>query len=256
MVLDPSLCLRADWPAPASVQTLITTRMGGVSRGPWASLNPAAHVQDSPADVAQNRQRIRETIGLDTDIQWLRQVHGVEVVTADSAQIEPEADACFSAEAGVACAVMTADCLPVLLCDSKGAEIAAVHCGWRGLAAGILERAIKRFESAPHNLMAWMGPAIGPTAFEVGRDVLAAFDQRAAEASWAASAGIAFTPSANNKYLADIYTLARLELNALGVTSIYGGGLCTVSDPLRYFSYRRDGVCGRMASLIWIKSSP
>ena len=237
--------LHADWPAPSNVHTLITTRQGGVSQGRFASLNVGDHVGDDPAAVAENRRRVQAHVPL--PLAYLRQVHGNRVVpAADCLDAPPEADAAFDHSRRAACAVMTADCLPVLLCDRAGSVVAAAHAGWRGLAGGVLENTIAAMQADPADLLAWLGPAIGPDAFEVGGDVLAAFTQAdpAAEA--------AFEPIGSGKYLADIYLLATQTLRRVGVSQIYGGRHCTVLERDRFFSYRRDGKTGRMVSAVWL----
>ena len=235
-----------DWPAPGNVRAVQTLRTGGCSHAPWAQLNLGDHVGDLPAHVAANRAELRRH--LPAEPLWLRQVHGVVAVDADIASGTPDADAAYARQVGRVCAVMTADCLPVLFCDRAGTVVAAAHAGWRGLLAGVLESTVAGMAVPPGDIMAWLGPAIGPAAFEVGDEVRAAFvahDPGAAEAFRAASPG---------KWLADIYLLARQRLHALGLGAISGGDLCTVSDSERFFSYRRDGVTGRMASLIWLAS--
>lgn len=233
-----------DWPAPANVRALVTTRHGGVSAGPYASFNLGGHVGDSPVAVAQNRALLRGV--LPDEPKWLEQVHGIAVADAASPEPVPCADAAVATEADRVCAVMTADCLPVLLCDQAGQVVAAAHAGWRGLVAGILEETVKRMRVAPESVLAWLGPAIGPDAFEVGAEVLEAF--AAVDRGDAA----AFRPgAAAGKWQADLFFLARRRLERAGVTRIYGGGVCTYADPERFFSYRRDGVTGRFASLVW-----
>ena len=238
-----------DWPAPERVACLATTRRGGVSRGVFASLNLGDHVGDDPSAVLANRQSLSGRIGARP--VWLRQVHGLRVIdAAEGGDFPPEADAAFTRQAGLACVVMTADCLPVLLCDEAGTVVAAVHAGWRGLLAGVLEAAIAAMGVPGQELMAWLGPAIGPQAFEVGGEVRAAFlaiDSRAAAA---------FQELSNDKWLADIYQLARQRLAGKGLARVFGGSFCTVSEPERFFSYRRDARTGRMASLIWLAQAP
>ncbi|MCG8994080.1 peptidoglycan editing factor PgeF [Laribacter hongkongensis] len=238
--------LTAGWPAPARVRTLVTTRDGGVSLAPYASLNLGQHVGDDPAAVAENRARLRAC--LPAEPFWLNQVHGIGVqeACADAPDVPPDADAGFTRQPGVVCAVMTADCLPVLLTDRSGSVVAAAHAGWRGLCNGIIEATIARMAVPASDILAWLGPAIGPDAFEVGPEVRAAF---MAHDPTAASA---FAAIPDGKYLADIYLLARQRLNACGVTEVHGGDACTVTGRERYFSYRRDGRTGRMASLIWL----
>lgn len=234
-----------DWPAPPGVRACATTRAGGVSQGPWASLNLATHVQDDPAAVAENRRRLSGRLNLPADPLWLTQVHGTIIAGPDNAS-GCEADGSHTREIGKVCVVMTADCLPVLLCDRQGREVAAVHAGWRGLATGVIEAALDRFAAAPTDVLAWLGPAIGPEAFEVGDEVREIFlaDDPAAEA--------AFRQNRSGHWLADIYMLARLRLARRGVAAVYGGGLCTYTDAERFYSFRREPVTGRMASLIWI----
>jgi len=238
-------CIRPDWPAPAVVRACSTTRAGGVSGGPWCGLNLAAHVDDDPLAVRENRDRLVAQLELPAEPQWLEQVHGVAVrtplVAADCA------DACFEDRPGRVCAVLTADCLPVLLCNTAGTRVAAAHAGWRGLLAGILEHTIAAFADPADQLLAWLGPAIGPTAFEVGDEVRAAF-----LAEHPASAAH-FAAGRPGHWFADLYGLARQRLARGGVERVSGGGLCTFSDAERFFSYRRDGVTGRMASLIWLQ---
>ena len=234
-----------DWPAPAHVRALQTLRTGGCSPAPWASFNLGDHVGDEPARVATNRAELRRQ--LPAEPLWLRQVHGTAVVDAGHVLQAATADASFSVEQGKVCAVMTADCLPVLFCDRAGTVVAAAHAGWRGLLDGILEGTIAAMQRPPADLLAWFGPAIGPGRFEVGSEVRAAFVARDAHAAGC------FRPH-GDKWLADIYSLARQRLQAAGVTNIHGGGHCTVSDAERYFSYRRDGVTGRMATLIWLEA--
>lgn len=237
-------CLIPDWPAPQNVKALQTTRSGGVSAAPYDSLNLGDHVGDAPLAVAHNRQLLASL--LPSEPVWLNQVHGVVVANAGAAECRPQADACVSPHPGAVCVVMTADCLPVLLCNDQGSVVGAAHAGWRGLCDGVIEQTVRSMNVSPYTLMAWLGPAIGPQAFEVGDEVRAAFvaRQQGAEA--------AFVPGANGKWFADIYQLARLRLNAMGITRIYGGGLCTHTDRARFYSYRRDGATGRMGTFIWL----
>lgn len=235
-----------DWPAPANVKALCTSRCGGVSQGVFASLNLGTHVGDDLAAVRQNRLLLTEHAGLPVEPAWLNQVHGTEVLVLDDWQGGVmDADASVTKAAGKVCVVMTADCLPVLFCDNKGQQVAAAHAGWRGLCDGVIEQTLKLFQN-PHDVMVWLGPAIGPATFEVGAEVRAAF------MAHNAGANRAFVPTGQGKYLADIYLLARQRLVAAGVTQIYGGNYCTVSQSQQFFSYRRDGQTGRMASLIWL----
>ena len=249
-----SECIVPDWPGmPASVGALSTTRRGGVSGGPYGDdngggLNLGLHVGDDLNAVMQNRALLQAS--LPSAPVWLNQVHGAHVVDAATAGGIPEADASISTRPGVVCAIMTADCLPVLFADSAGAVVGAAHAGWRGLAQGVLQNTVARMRDAgAGDIMAWLGPAIGPQAFEVGAEVRAAF----VDADPAADA--AFTVQADGKYMADIYLLARQALAGCGVRQVDGGSLCTVGDAARFYSYRRDRVTGRMASLIWIRPS-
>jgi hypothetical protein len=228
--------LLPDWPAPKHVRALQSTRVGGVSSEGYAGLNLGSHVGDDVAHVAANRSLLREY--LPNEPFWLNQVHGTDVVDAANAGILATADACY--------ARLTADCLPVLFCSEDGAVVAAAHAGWRGLAAGVLERTAAAMQVPGNRLLAWLGPAIGPAAFEVGEDVRSAF------VDGDALAAHAFSRHGHGKYLADIYHLARIRLAKAGVEGVFGGDLCTVADPARFYSYRRDGVTGRQATLIWI----
>lgn len=264
--------LRPDWPAPPAVRAVSTTREGGLSSGPYASLNLGDHVGDDPLAVQRNRARLRARAGVPVEPHWLRQVHGCtvsvlpSVPTSVPSSVPPSvppsvalnaatsaADACV-ADASVAfgpgsvCVVMTADCLPILLCDAAGGVVAAVHAGWRGLAAGVIEATVRRMRRPAGQLLAWLGPAIGPEHFEVGDEVRATFCAARAEAA------MAFRRGVEGRWLADLGLLARQRLGALGVRWIGGGEHCTFAEPERFFSYRRDGVSGRMASLIWLES--
>ncbi|MCW8918525.1 MAG: peptidoglycan editing factor PgeF [Gammaproteobacteria bacterium] len=236
-----------DWPAPARVRALTTTRQGGVSLPPYESLNLGDHVGDAPEAVAENRQRLRAALGLPAEPRWLNQVHGIRCCDASAITQGAAADAQYAQRPGVVCAVLTADCLPLLLCDAVGTRVAAVHAGWRGLLEGVIENSVEAM-GLGGELLAWLGPAIGPDAFEVGaevRDLFIGHDPHAAAA---------FAPSAGGKWLADLYRLARQRLAACGVHRVYGGGYCTFSEPHRFYSYRRDGQTGRIASLIWLEN--
>lgn len=238
-------CIIPDWPAPACVKALQTTRQGGVSAAPYDSLNLGSHVGDAPLAAARNRMLLNTL--LPSEPVWLEQTHGALVINAGHADCLPQADACIARHRAAVCVVMTADCLPVLLCDAQGTVVGAVHAGWKGLAAGVIEATVQAMEVAPQGLMAWLGPAISQKAFEVGEEVRTAFvaAQPQAEA--------AFISGQRGKWFADIYTLARLRLNALGITQIYGGGHCTYRERERFFSYRRDGMTGRMGTFIWLE---
>jgi len=256
-----------DWPgAPANIGFVCTTRRGGVSPEPYGpgpqaiattggGLNLGVHVGDDPSNVAFNRAILRGR--LPTEPAWLSQVHGAAVVRADrlGRGSVPEADASIAAMPGAVCAIQTADCLPVLFTNRAGTVVGAAHAGWRGLAGGVLEATVKAMRAeAGDEIIAWLGPAIGPQEFEVGQEVLEAFLAGAAEAGEAAvRAAFLARPGLPGKYLADIYALARLALKRVGVTDVSGGDLCTVTDASRFYSYRRDKVTGRQATLIWIK---
>jgi polyphenol oxidase len=237
--------LEADWPAPEGIKALSTYRDGGASTGRYASLNLGDHVGDDPATVAENRRRLRYEAALPSEPQWLAQVHGVQVANLDSDTPRGPADAAFTQRPDRVCAILTADCLPVLFAADSGEVVGAAHAGWRGLAAGVIETAFRALRVAPERMLVWLGPAIGPQAFEVGGEVREAF-LRQDEGS-----GEAFAPSPAGRYLADLGLLVRRRLGLLGVTRIYGGGECTHALGYRYFSHRRDGNCGRQATLIW-----
>lgn len=245
-----NLLLYPDWPAPATVKAVSSTRLGGVSEGGFSSLNLGAHVGDELQAVNTNRQRFSELAALPAAPVWLNQVHGTRVLQLPlAAQADVTADASYSRQAAQVCLVMTADCLPLLICNREGTEVAAVHAGWRGLVAGVIEQTLACFQSPASELLVWLGPAIGPSAFEVGREVRAAF---VAQNPLATSGFVALNAE---KYLADLYQLARLRLQQHGITAIYGAEYCTYSDPERFFSYRRDGQTGRQASAIWLHPS-
>lgn len=233
-----------DWPAPANVKALQTTRAGGVSTGRYASLNLGDHVKDDPLHVAHNRQSLSPL--LPTEPVWLQQVHGIRVIDAGTSSCLETADASFATRKEVVCVTMTADCLPVLLCDDAGTVVAAIHAGWRSLCDGVIEATVAAMPVQASHLMAWLGPAIGPDAFEVGGEVREQFIAKDARAE------TAFRPH-GDKWLGDLYTIARQRLQALGVSRIDGGGLCTYSEPEAFFSFRRDGDTGRMATLIWLE---
>jgi purine-nucleoside/S-methyl-5'-thioadenosine phosphorylase / adenosine deaminase len=233
-----------EWPAPKRVRALVTSRAGGTSAGKFASLNLSARVGDDPGCVARNRAILRAC--LPAEPGWMRQVHGTAVVDATRATPQTEADAAVTREPGRVCAVMTADCLPVFLCDRAGQAAGIAHAGWRGLAAGVIESAVRAMRVAPRELIAYLGPGIGARRYEVGGEVRAAFVDRDR------SAAASFAPGRDGKYLADLYALARARLAAAGVTEVYGGGHCTASEE-RFFSFRRDGTTGRMASLVWLE---
>lgn len=247
MTEQPRLIL-PDWSAPSTVGAFVTTRETGPSEGSFAAFNPAAHVGDDPATVERCRQLLRERLDDARPLLWLDQVHGTHV----QRQYEtppPRADAAVATSHDYACVVMTADCLPVFFCDRRGTRVGVAHAGWRGLAAGVLEATLDAMGCHPTNMLAWLGPAISNAQFEVGQEVFDIFVAQQAEAEEA------FEPSPYrlNHYMADLYRLARLRLEALGLVEITGGHFCTASDP-RFYSYRRDdGYTGRMASVIWLR---
>jgi YfiH family protein len=238
--------IEPDWPAPPGVRAAFTLRAGGVSEPPYDSLNCAAHVGDAPHAVAENRRRVRARLELPSEPGWLEQVHGaVAIALGGESAVGAVADAAVAREPGRVCVVQVADCLPVLLAARDGTAVAAAHAGWRGLSAGVLESALRTLDVPPAQLLAWLGPAIGPQHFEVGAEVRAAFTRTDP------GAAAAFTANARGRWQCDLYALARRRLRALGVRRLYGGQWCTYADPHRFFSYRRDGRCGRMAALIW-----
>jgi len=238
--------LEPGWPVPPQVRAVSTTRLGGLSAAPHDSFNLAGHVGDDDAHVIANRRRLIQALDIPAEPVWLNQIHGCGVADLGAGISPISADAAWTDRPNEVCVVMTADCLPLLLCDAEGTQVAAVHAGWRGLCEGVIEAALARFSGPASGLRAWLGPAIGPDAFEVGPEVRAAFlavDE---------AAGTAFRPGTGGKWFADLYALARLRLRGAGVDAISGGEHCTYSDAERFFSYRRDGITGRMATLIWI----
>ena len=234
-----------DWPAPENVLAATSTRKGGVSSAPFQELNLADHVGDDPVSVVDNRIALREKLELPAEPIWLHQEHGAVVIDAAHRDSPSEADASTSSTASVVCAVLTADCLPVLFCNQQGDEVAAAHAGWRGLAAGVLEATVNTMKSDPDTLLAWLGPAIGPEVFEVGAEVRSAFVDQHPQAAEA------FRRQKNGQWLANLYQLARICLQSVGVSAVYGGSFCTFTERNQFYSYRREGTTGRMASLIW-----
>jgi polyphenol oxidase len=241
----PQDWILADWPVPRRVRAIITTRSGGTSVGPYASMNLGTRVNDDAVRVASNRARLREY--LPSEPAWLLQVHGSNVRNLDEDADMTNADAAVTRKPGTVCVVMIADCLPVLLADRTGSVVAVAHAGWRGLSAGVLENTVRAMSVPPEDIVAYLGPAIGPRAFEVGADVRNAFLAGGIEAD------SAFVPHAEGKWLADLFLLARQRLKKAGIGNVFGGGLCTYSDATRFYSHRRDKVTGRMAALIWIE---
>lgn len=263
------------WPAPKNVQALTTLRQGGVSQKPFDGLNLAAHVGDELQHVLANRNLLKEQANLPAEPLWLTQVHGTRVLDVSDLnsktppayhlrpfplisatafhpkesefELGPEADASVSFDHDKVCAVLTADCLPILICDEMGTRVAAIHAGWRGLAAGIIEATVQKLNENPHKLLAWFGPAIGSDAFEVGEDVLTAFKGQGDHS--------AFRPTSSGKWMADIYYLAKWRLKQLGITRVFGGGFCTFHENERFYSFRRSNPTGRMATLIWLNGT-
>ncbi|MDE9466522.1 purine nucleoside phosphorylase YfiH [Xenorhabdus bovienii] len=236
-----------DWPQLDNVGACSTTRLGGVSLPPYDSLNLGNHVGDDSKCVERNRKLLVEYAQLPQQPVWLEQVHGTRVINLDGQPVKDnQADAVYTNMPGQVCAVMTADCLPVLFCAIAGDEIAAAHAGWRGLCTGVLENTVSRFSAKPEMIRAWLGPAIGPEKFEVGREVMDAFVVTNPELEQA------FTPY-GNKFLVNIYLLAKLKLQSIGINEVFGGTACTATEERNFFSYRRDGNTGRMATLIWLR---
>lgn len=244
--------IEPQWPVPAGVRVVSTWRTGGVSSVPYESLNLGAHVGDSAAALTENRRRLAEAAGLPSEPVWLAQVHGTHVADLDAAPLVASgygrpADAAFTRKPGRVCAILTADCLPLVLASDSGDLVAAAHAGWRGLAGGVIEATVVMLGVPPESLLAWLGPAIGPQHFEVGAEV------REALLKGDLGAEAAFAPNARGRYLANLAQLARRRLESLGVNRIFGGDQCTYADRDRYFSHRRDGVTGRQATLIWLE---
>jgi YfiH family protein len=236
-----------DWPAPSNIKALSTTRIGGFSRPPYNELNLASHVGDDSDTVQQNRRYLIQSAQIPAAPYWLNQVHSTRAINSTEWHKDIEADAICSSTENHVCTIMTADCLPILLCNRQGDTVAALHAGWRGLAAGIIKQTLNKFSCKPDDIMAWLGPAIGPMKFEVGREVYDTFFHHPSLAHQA------FEQTDATHYLANIYLLATQHLNDLGIIEIFGGNFCTVSEQQRFFSYRRDGITGRMASMIWLE---
>ncbi|MDD5216361.1 MAG: peptidoglycan editing factor PgeF [Methylococcales bacterium] len=231
-----------NWNAPQNVHAVMTTRNGGVSKAPYDSFNLATHVEDDLEQVLENRHHLKKALNLPVEPFWLEQIHSNTVVEANAGLILPKADASFSTQKNVVCVVMTADCLPVLMCSKNGEKIAAIHAGWRGLESGIISKTVEALKTK--ELTVWLGAAIGAQRFEVGDDVRDAFLKKSADYAEAFQEN-------GSQWLADIYQLARIELEHLGITDVFGGEFCTVTDADRFYSYRRDKKTGRMATLIW-----
>jgi len=244
-----------NWPAPANVRAATSQRTGGHSKGDYESFNLGAHVGDDERAVAANRSQLLQELQLPAKPQWLEQIHSDRIVEAKTDGLVRTADASFAAAPGAVCAVLTADCLPVFFCDKSGTRVAAAHAGWRGLAGGILRSSVEALDCDPQQLLVWLGPAIGPQAFETGVDVLEIFFENALGGEHAEEIAQCFRPHTKKPlhFLGDIYALARAELRQLGVSEIYGGDRCTFTEEEHFFSYRRDKTTGRMASLIWLQ---
>ena len=238
--------LQADWPAPDFIKAGTTLRQGGVSKGDYASFNLATHVGDELAAVEENRAILTRNLNIPDAPQWLEQIHSTKAVLLPNGETIPKADASYTSKENVVCAVMTADCLPLLVTNKQGSCVASIHAGWRGLCDGIIETTIKKLPVDPESLLVWLGPAIGADVYEVGEEVYDAFIKTEVEAKQA------FISVSEGHWLFDIYQLARLRLNKTGVKQIYGGDRCTLSEEQQFYSYRRDDVTGRMASMIWI----
>ncbi len=238
--------IRADWPATERVQAFTTTRSGGVSEDCYQSLNLASHVNDNPAHVERNRQRLRQQLNLPADPLWLNQTHSTQVICADN-PLTLDGDAAFSRQANTVCTVLTADCLPVLIANKAGDCVAAAHAGWRGLLAGVIENTINAMAQNPDELMVWIGPAISAHVFEVGADVRQAFMDAMPDGEQA------FEQTDESHWLADMVKLARMKLHRKGIDDVYGGDYCSYQNAQQFFSYRRDGETGRMGSFIWVK---
>ncbi len=243
--------IQPNWPAPTWVRAITTSREDGVSQGPFSSFNLGFHVNDTPQRVTQNRLNLSQHFNFPYEPIWLNQTHSTDIIEIKSVQFEqaPNADASFTQLTGLPCAVLTADCLPILLCDTNGTQVAAIHAGWRGLANGIIEKTVKAMRLNAHSeLMAWMGPAISQPHFEVGTEVRDAFLKHNLQAA------IAFKPGASEgKWMGDLFSLARMRLKEVGLSQIYGGDHCTYTDETQFYSYRRDKQTGRMATLIWLE---
>jgi YfiH family protein len=243
--------IRPKWPAARRVRAFVSTRLlpsgEEASKPPYHAFNLADHVGDDPEQVRRNRELLRQHIQLPAEPCWLRQVHGNTVIEASPGAPPVDADAAWSTRSGAVCAVLTADCLPLLLCDRAGTAVAAVHAGWRGLHNGVIARAVQSLPVAPGRLLAWLGPAIGPRVYEVDRSVYEQFI--ALDPGY----GVAFTPSDPGHWRCDLYRIARAQLEACGVEDIYGGDRCTWTESNTFYSYRREGKTGRMASLIWLQ---
>ncbi|KPJ68009.1 MAG: hypothetical protein AMJ43_00910 [Coxiella sp. DG_40] len=239
--------IKPDWPAPINVCAYVTTRTDGHSKPPYNSFNLADHVGDNATDVSANRKQLYDELNLPNEPIWLKQIHGNNVICANEMMTNTEADALYTTSPDTVCVILTADCLPILLCDNLGTKVAAIHAGWRSLSAGIIEKTITALNTPSSQLLAWLGPAINQSFYEVGEDVYDKFVQQNNDSKKA------FRQKNESKWLADIYILAKQRLVACNIINIYDNKLCTFTDKQCFFSYRRDGETGRMASLIWFK---
>ena len=251
MIREGLLWITAAWPAPPGVRTVATTRSGGASRAQYDSLNLGTGCGDVDAAVAHNRTRLVSSLGIEREPCWLEQVHGSEVVRASRYDRAPRADASVGVAGSPPCVVLTADCLPVVLCDRAGTRVGIAHAGWRGLAGGVIASCIAAMDRPGRELLAWLGPAIGPGAYEIGPEVRNVL----AEAAPGARHAFVPSPSTTDRWLANLYALAASQLQSLAVEHVFGGGFCTYRDAGRFFSYRRDGATGRNATLVWIDES-
>lgn len=252
---------KASWPIPDNVGIAMTSRHGGTSQAPFDSLNLGLHVGDDAANVLANRALIQQQLSIASPLLWLEQVHGIEIVNCANLSAgslashpPPKADGSYSSSPDISLAIMTADCLPVLLCNKAGTEVAAVHAGWRGLCDGVIEAAVNQFNCQNADIMAYLGPAIGPHAFEVGAEVkqqFVAVNKQSAQYFKSVDNDSGDKPS--DKYLANLNALAKMRLTSLGIEQVFSADICTYTDE-EYFSYRRDHQTGRMASFIWLKS--
>lgn len=245
--LNPEFII-PDWPAKPNIKAISSTRLGGVSRAPYNGFNLAEHVDDNTDDVTENRRKLKEYGRLPAEPCWLQQTHSTIVVSANPEQQSIDADGSVCNQAGVVCVVQTADCLPILLTTNNGNKVGALHAGWRGLCNGIIEKGIAAMMTQPDQIIVWMGPAIGPNYFEVGEDVFNAYDN-----TYPGSSQV-FKATGDRKWHMNIYEAARQVLHKSGVNQIYGGDHCTYTDEKHFYSYRRDGICGRMASMIWMEN--
>jgi YfiH family protein len=245
--------LLPNWPAATKIRAYFTTRQGGFSQGPYASFNLGDHVGDEVDFVKKNRELLIQDLNLPAAPIWPNQIHGIDVIDADNIDKNtkinmPTADAMFATKPNIVCAILTADCLPIFVCDKNASCVGIIHGGWRSLAAGIIDATVKKLPVEPKDLFIWLGPAIGPEKFEVGEEVRDQFLANSREAERA----FKIINTKTNKFLANIYLLATQQLNQLGIHRIFGGEYCTYTDQENFFSYRRDKTTGRMASLIWI----